>query len=161
MLLLRRFLVLAALFFWQGGFTFYAAVVVPIGQQVLRSHLRQGFITRQVTYYLNLSGAVALVPLAWDLLAYDPRPWRRRLRAGLFFAMFLTLVWLYFLRQRLDAQLVRQGYLILDEESFRPNHRLYLWVSTFQWGCSLAYLALTLHSWRNADQTSRAEVMKV
>ena len=34
LILLRRFLVLAALFFWQGGFTFYASVVVPVGQQV-------------------------------------------------------------------------------------------------------------------------------
>jgi len=30
-LLARRFLTIAALMFWQGGFTFYAAVVVPIG----------------------------------------------------------------------------------------------------------------------------------
>ena len=46
MTILRRFLVLIALFFWQGGFTFYAAVVVPVGQQVLHSHLRQGFVTQ-------------------------------------------------------------------------------------------------------------------
>ena len=30
MTILRRFLVLAALMFWQGGFMFYGAVVVPI-----------------------------------------------------------------------------------------------------------------------------------
>src|SRR5947209_1507439 len=63
---LRRFIVLAALMFWQGGFTFYAAVVVPVGQSVLGSHRRQGMITRVVTDYLNLTGAAALVPLAWD-----------------------------------------------------------------------------------------------
>ncbi len=68
MALLRRFLVLLALFFWQGGFTFYAAVVVPIGQHVF-GHLRQGFVTRQVTVYLNLAGAVALLILVWDLFA--------------------------------------------------------------------------------------------
>src|SRR2546428_9021513 len=70
---LRRFLVLAALMFWQGGFTFYAAVVVPVGQQVLGSDLEQGFITRQVTQWLNVAGAVALVPLAWDVLAAERR----------------------------------------------------------------------------------------
>jgi hypothetical protein len=45
-------LTLIALFFWQGGFTFYASVVVPIGQEVF-GPLRQGFLTRQVTVYLN------------------------------------------------------------------------------------------------------------
>ena len=51
---LRRFLVLAALMFWQGGFTFYAAVVIKVGQDVLGSHRRQGFVTRRVAQYLNL-----------------------------------------------------------------------------------------------------------
>ena len=69
LILFRRFLVLVALMFWLGGFTFYASVVVPVGQRELGSHLEQGFITRQVTNYLNLSGAVALVVLAWDVAA--------------------------------------------------------------------------------------------
>jgi hypothetical protein len=68
-MILRRFLTLVALIFWQGGFTFYAAVVVPIGQRVLGSHLEQGFITREVTWYMNIAGAVALAVLAGDLLA--------------------------------------------------------------------------------------------
>ena len=34
MTLVRRFLVVAALMFWQGGFTFYSAVVVPLGQKL-------------------------------------------------------------------------------------------------------------------------------
>ena len=65
--LLRRFSVIAALMFWQGGFTFYAAVVVPIGQENL-GHEEQGFITREVTNYLNLAGAAALLLLAWDVV---------------------------------------------------------------------------------------------
>ena len=75
----RRLLVLAALMFWQGGFTFYAAVVVPVGKEVLGSHFNQGRITRRVTVYLNLAGAVALLPLAWDAAASADRAarWRR------------------------------------------------------------------------------------
>ena len=46
---LRRFIVLVALCFWQGGFTFYAGVVVPVGTDVLGSSLKQGFVTRRVT----------------------------------------------------------------------------------------------------------------
>ena len=56
-ILLRRLLVLAAFAFWQGGFTFYAAVVVPVGTEVLGSSMEQGSITRRVTVYLNMAGA--------------------------------------------------------------------------------------------------------
>jgi Na+-driven multidrug efflux pump len=150
--LLRRFLAMAALFFWQGGFTFYAAVVVPVAQEVL-GHLRQGFVTRQVTVYLNLSGAIALVVLAWDLLvARDPSRWRRIGRRALWASMVLTLVGLYVLHPRLDALLQARGRIILDSEAFRPLHRLYLWVQTVQWSCAVAYLLLTLWTWRAEDQ---------
>jgi hypothetical protein len=40
--MVRRFLVLAAVMFWQGGFTFYEAVVVPVGSEILGSHQDQG-----------------------------------------------------------------------------------------------------------------------
>jgi hypothetical protein len=35
---LRRLLLLLALMFWQGGFMFYGAVVVPVGAEALGSH---------------------------------------------------------------------------------------------------------------------------
>src|SRR5579871_1207813 len=69
LILVRRYLVLTALMFWQGGFTFYAAVVVPIGTAQLGGATEQGFITRHVAWYLNVAGAVALVILAWDAAA--------------------------------------------------------------------------------------------
>ena len=46
--LLRRFVTMAALAFSLGGFSFYAAVVVPTGTQVLDA-TSQGFVTQQVT----------------------------------------------------------------------------------------------------------------
>src|SRR5262245_34684437 len=89
---LRRFLVLTALMFWQGGFVFYSAVVVPIGGQIY-GPIEQGFVTRQVTTYLNLSGAVGLVLLGLDvLLTGDPFRPRRWVRWWTWLGMVLALV---------------------------------------------------------------------
>src|SRR5438128_2634153 len=44
---LRRFLAACGLAVWLGGFTFYGAVVIPMGEQVLGSHRPVGFITQQ------------------------------------------------------------------------------------------------------------------
>jgi hypothetical protein len=160
LLLLRRFLVLAVLFFWQGGFTFYASVVVPVGQHVF-GHLRQGFITRQVTVYLNVAGAVALAVLLGDLLlAGDGAVWRRRGRWFLWAGMLACLLFLFWLHGRLDELLVPKGFLIRDGEAFRPRHRLYLWISTVQWALGLLYLVFILASWRAEDQLSRRESAK-
>src|SRR5262245_43561069 len=100
---LRRFAVLVALMFWLGGFTFYAAVVVPIGQEEL-GHEQQGFLTRQVTNYLNISGLVALLPLAWDVAATkDTSPRRRWGRWLAWAAMVFLLAVLFWLHPHLDA----------------------------------------------------------
>src|SRR5215472_15902231 len=96
LLLLRRFLVLAVLFFWQGGFTFYASVVVPVAQHEL-GHRRQGFVTRQVTVYLNIAGAIALAVLLGDLLTTRATAGRRGrwlLWAGMLVCL-LVLFWLH------------------------------------------------------------------
>src|SRR4051812_15581022 len=104
--LLRRVLVLAALLFWQGGFTFYGAVVVHVGRDVLGSHTPQGFVTRRVTNYLNLAGALALPILAWDAAAAGDRsPARRRLRWAAWAGMAVTLAVLAWMHPRLDALL--------------------------------------------------------
>jgi hypothetical protein len=149
----RRFLVLVALFFWQGGFTFYAAVVVPVGTDVLNSERRQGFITRRVTYYLNITGAVALAPLAWDVLAARDRRARRRWRAALWVLLALAQLALFGLHAYLDSLLQVRGRIVLDPEAFRPAHRTYLWVSTVQWGCGVLFLFLTLRAWQAAYGT--------
>ncbi len=57
---LRRFVVLCALGLWLGGLTFYTLRVIRAAHQVVGSHLKVGFITRQATTDLNLIGAGAL-----------------------------------------------------------------------------------------------------
>lgn len=149
----RRYLALAALFFWQGGFTFYASVVVPIGQEVLGGHFEQGLLTRRVTVYLNLTGAVALLPLVWDMVGTrDPAAWRRRLRLLLWLGMAAALVALYRLHPLVDQYLELDSHNLIDRPAFRHYHRLYLWVSTVQWGLALVYLLLTLLAWRAEDR---------
>ncbi len=151
---LRRFLVLLVLMFWQGGFTFYTAVVVPTGTAVLESALAQGWITRQVTVYLNLAGAAALVMLGWDMLAcLDPCARRRVLRWLVWCLLGACLVSLVWLHGRLDALMDPVHKVIDSHARFRPLHRWYLWISTCQWACGLAALFLMLQAWRAEEAT--------
>jgi hypothetical protein len=152
--LLRRFSVVIALMFWQGGFTFYAAVVVPVGQATF-SHLEQGFVTRLVTNYLNVAGAVALLILAWDLAESADtsrrRIWCRWLSWAGMLGILLALVWLH---PHLDRLLDSRARDYIDEPArdlFVPRHRLYLWLSTAQWLFGIAFVALALWAWHDED----------
>ena len=156
-LLLRRLLVVSALMFWQGGFTFYAAVVVPVGQEVLGTHFKQGRITRRVTVYLNLAGAAALLPLAWDAAASaDRAALLRRLRWLALGGMAAGLALLFWLRPQLDELIDLQMGYIPERKAFRVGHRWYLWISTVQWGLGVVYALLTLHAWRDGDRAAGA-----
>ena len=152
LIVLWRFLVVMALLFWQGGFLFYAAVVVPVGQEELGSHRRQGFITRKVTNYLNLTGVVALGVLALDLAAHDRSRWRRAARGLSWLGMAVTLAGLAVLHWYMDDWLEPATRSILAPEAFHAAHRSYLWVSTIQWVFGLVYLVLALAAWHAADR---------
>lgn len=149
---LRRFLVLVALMFWLGGFTFYAGVVVPIGQRVL-GRTAQSDVTRHVSIYLNLACAIALLPLAWDIAAADPSRKRRIARWACWINVVLTLAALHWLHGELVA--------ILDHPSgsgqdagFRFGHKAYLWISTYQWLAGVIYTVLMVQAWRAEDRLS-------
>jgi hypothetical protein len=148
--LLRRFLVLAALMFWQGGFTFYAAVVVPIGTEELGSARSQGFITRRVAQAINLAGVIAMPILAWDAAAgEDPNRRRRLLRALSVVGMIAGMAILLWLFPRMDELLDADTHAILQRKTFRRFHRVYLWVSSIQWGLGVIYTILTVVAWRS------------
>src|SRR5260221_3788109 len=97
---------------------------VPAGQEVLGSHLEQGFITRQVTKDLNLAGLVALLPMAWDVVvARDESALRRRARWLAWGAMAGLLIVLAWLHPRLDALLDLDTREITSPKVFRRAHR--------------------------------------
>jgi hypothetical protein len=150
MVVFRRFLVLVALMFWLGGFTFYAGVVVPIGRQVIGS--AQSDVTQQVSGYLNLSCFVALVPLLWDCHATRDSCRRRRLaRWFCCAAILVTLAALLVLYGALVSMLHQPDGASVKEGAFRMGHRAYLWVSTLQWLAGVVYTFLTIRAWRAED----------
>jgi hypothetical protein len=152
MTVVRRWLLLWALMFWQGGFTFYGAVVVPVGSAVLGSEREQGFITRQVTNYLNLAGAVALAIWGWDLSAIRWKsPGGHRLRWAIWAGLVLSLALLVWLHPRLDELLNPEDVMVLDRRRFRLLHERYLIVSTVQWAGCLLLTALTIRAWQDED----------
>jgi hypothetical protein len=148
MLIVRRLLTLVAFAFWQGGFTFYTAVVVPLGTGVLGSPAEQGRITREVSVWLNVAGAVAVVFLLWDALA--TRPWRRS-RTACVILLALGLAALFYIYPRLDVLFDHDLARVRERGTFRPLHKTYLWISTVQWMVGVVYLALTPAAWRAAD----------
>ena len=155
---LRRFLVLAALAFWLGGFTFYAAVVVPIGTDVLRSALDQGMITRRVVFWLNVSGACAQVVLLADVLVCSWRcraglgGWLFLARLGLWLFLAAAQAALFLLHRHLDAMIDPVAVTISDETAFHLAHRVYLWLQTVQWLAGLLFIALMLRAWQHEDE---------
>jgi hypothetical protein len=150
MFLLRRWFLLWLLMFWLGGFTFYAAVVVPIGTDVLGSSLQQGAITRQVTNWLNLAGAATLGAWAVELVVSPaPTPLRQRLRWLSWCVMAVPLLALIVLHPLMAGLLDAP---VLDKDTFRTLHRWYLWLSTVQWAAGLLLSFMTLQTWRDADQ---------
>jgi len=139
---LRRFLVIQALLFWQGGFLFYAAVVVPVGTQVHGS-FGQGMVTRHVTDWMNAIGAAAVAILAWDQWASgDPRGYRVA-RWGLWLVLAGGLAALAAIHPRIEPFIDST----MDYGTFYSWHRVYLYVASAQWVASLAYVVVMLRAW--------------
>lgn len=141
---LRHFTVMFLFSVWFGGFTFYAVVVVPTGHHVLRSKVRQGFITQQVTNKLNALGAVTLAALAWQVVAVRRAKSRRWFRVATisWTALAVTLAVLFWLHPHLDALLDPVARSVADDDKFYSLHRWYLIVATVQWLAAMVHGAV-------------------
>ncbi len=134
---------------WFGGFTFYAAVVVPDLHEALGG-METGEISRRVSFVLNAIG-VAAVALGWLRVAGDREGregWRGWTRIGLLAATTALLLALIALHRHLGARLDAGGSLA----AFRPVHEFYLILSTAQWAANLGLLAIEAISPRPRDE---------
>ena len=139
----RRFLTFIVFGFWMGGFTFYALVVIPTAHGVLGGHREVGFITRQVTYWLNLSSLLALALLTWNFFVEQFRhptlSWRLPgITLGI---MFTAQIALFAEHPILDRMLDGETQSISSHGQFYSWHRVYLLTAAVQW------LAAILHAW--------------
>lgn len=146
----RRFLTLQALLVWQGGFVFYAAVVVPIGTEILGSPAAQGAITQRAAFWLNVCGTAWAALALLDALA-DGRRARARLLIWAVAVLALAGQWLLhpMLGELYDAEAMR----VRDRAEFRRLHIIYLWLTTIDWLAGLAYCWRLLQDWTRPETT--------
>ena len=154
----RRFLLFLLISFSFGGFLFYASTVVPLASQVV-GPTTQGFVTRMVTRVLNFATLATMCVLAWEIAAgrefRAPSATKRLVIVGAFISTCcLTLFVLHYL---LNGMLDPDQLSVEDSDSFYGYHRIYLWVSTFQWLASLDLL-WTLANSRRIDPSARSIV---
>jgi len=145
---LRRFLVFQAFLYWQGGFLFYASVVVPTGTD-LNGAFFQGLVTQRVTDWLAVIGLGWHLLFAWDVWAErDPDRRRVRLRFAGWLVSLLLLAVLAWVHLKLDALLDADN---TQELAFRRWHIAYLWGVTVQWALGLVQAWLTLGVWTRTE----------
>lgn len=124
---------------WWGGFTFYAAIVIPLGAQLVGVTM-QGFITQQVSLGLNIIGGITLLLTGWLVFFWYRDKWGIILWATL----VLTLIALIILHPYMDNLLNQESITVMDETRFYRLHRAYLWITTLQW---LAGLVMMVRLW--------------
>ncbi len=81
--------------------------------------------------------------LAWKRAR---RPWREIQLAVVLlnFGLLAGLVWLH---PKMDAMIDLDKKMVHDKAEFYGVHRIYLWLSTFQWFAAWGWLPLTLRVW--------------
>ena len=131
----RRVAATLLLALWWGGFSFYAARVVFIGHQVLRSKIRQGFITERVTRELNWLALAALAVVGWEFFATRHQR-SRPVWSAWTLALFATLA-LHALHVKLAGMLDFNARQVTDDQHFYGWHRIYLLFATLQWFAGL------------------------
>ena len=128
---------------WWGGFSFYAARVVFIGHAVLKSRIRQGFITERVTAELNWLSLFALALVGWEFAA-SRQSIRRHVALPAWAVGLVATLTLFALHAQLTAMLDFSARTVTDDNRFYGLHRAYLLVAAAQWLAGLICLVSLL-----------------
>jgi hypothetical protein len=153
MILTRRFLVVLALMFWQGGFMFYGAVTVPVTRAVLAPNPNPrpepSRITAQVTQWMNLAGTLALLVTFLD--CWSSPLVKRRWRWVGWALMALPHPIVIWMHREMSDQMSIAGFHSSDMRQFHYWHQTYLILNTIQWLGGMIFTVHSLKSWRNED----------
>ena len=142
----RQILWLITFALWFGGFTFYAALVVPIANSILSDTIQFGFVTQKVTHGINALQGAFLVVATWELVTQyrlaKQRVWRLNLLSLSVFISAAALIGLLLIRVRLDAMMNSATFQINESDggSFYGTHATYLNLSTITWLMGIAQL---------------------
>ncbi len=155
--ILFQVLLIATFALWFGGFTFYVSFVVPIGTDVLGSARTQGFVTQQVTHWMNVVCGAALVFMLIETTRAAGVPWKRGRWIAITMVMLiggclLALIWLH---PVMDKMIRAVDESISDRAHFYQLHRIYLWLCTFQWIMAWIWLFVTVGRWRKEIDQNR------
>jgi hypothetical protein len=154
----RRLIVIAAVAWWLGGFTFYAGVAIPMGVEVLGSHMRVGFITERVTNWLNVGGVIAMAILLANMALSRGvgGKWLRRAMLITWVLMACVEVELIVLHPIMDRLIATQPHrMILNEDRFDLLHHFYLISTTCQWALGVVHVWCICLSWTIAERLGR------
>jgi hypothetical protein len=158
---LQRLIVIAAVAWWLGGFTFYAGVAIPMGVEVLGSHKAVGFVTERVTNWLNFGGVIALAIFLWNM-AVSRRAggkWIRQTMLLTWIIMAVIEVELILLHPRMDRLITSYPHrMILDDDRFDLFHHVYLISTTVQWALGALHVWCVCLSWVIAEKLGRRDV---
>ncbi len=134
----RLFVTICALAFWQGGLTFYAIVVVPVGNRILTGG-EQGFVTQEVTNWMNRLGMLVVA-----ILVVHATHLRSRALWTVCAVLGATLAALLSIHAKMDRQIDPATFSVVDHDRFELFHEAYLVVVTVQWCAALAAAWLLL-----------------
>ncbi len=143
---LRQMLWLTTFALWFGGFTFYAALVVPVANSILPDTVQFGFVTQKVTHGINALHGAFLVVATWEIVTQYRKSNRKmrwlNLLALSVFISAAALIGLLLIRVRLDAMMTGTTFQINETkgESFYGTHAIYLNLSTVAWLAGIAQL---------------------
>lgn len=128
--------------FFVGGFSFYLAIVVPIGGNTIGPEV-QGLVTEHVSKITNIFGLIA--GIIWVFRSHAQKFGWSCLSQGV--VLIASSIALMVLHAEVVASLNLKPMNLFSDWTFYGIHRLYMWITLLQW---LAMVALAINAlWRD------------